>query len=141
MLEEEGIENAWKRHRRLADGARAAVKAWGLQMLCKEPRWYSDSLTVVETPQGVDSNKVVQNAYAKYNLSLGTGLSKVNGKVFRIGHLGNMDEIMCLSSLAGAEMALLDAGVKITPGSGVGAAVAHFQKTSAIIPTRESVLS
>lgn len=140
MMEQEGIENAWARHHRLAEGTRKAVAAWGLTTLCKEPRWFSDSLTVVETPAGVDSNLIVKNAFAKYNLSLGLGLSEVNGKVFRIGHLGNMDEIMCLSSLAGTEMALLDSGVVITPGSGVGAAVQYFKDTSTVIPTRESVL-
>jgi alanine-glyoxylate transaminase / serine-glyoxylate transaminase / serine-pyruvate transaminase len=134
MLREEGIENAWARHHRLGEGTRLAVEAWGLKTLCKNPRWKSDSLTVVETPAGVDSNLVVKNAYAKYNLSLGLGLSEVNGKVFRIGHLGNMDEIMCLSSLAGTEMALIDAG------QGVGAAVEYFQKTSKVIKSRESVL-
>lgn len=102
MLEEEGIENVWARHTRLATGTRKAVAAWGLAPLCKTPRWQSDSLTVVETPAGIDANLVVKNAYAKYNLSLGLGLAQVNGKVFRIGHLGNMDDIMNLSSLAGA---------------------------------------
>jgi alanine-glyoxylate transaminase / serine-glyoxylate transaminase / serine-pyruvate transaminase len=140
MLTEEGIENTWARHHRLAEGTRKAVAAWGLQPLCRTPRWQSDSLTVVETPPGIDSNRVVQNAYAKYNLSLGLGLSKVNGKVFRIGHLGNMDTVMSLSALAGAEMALLDAGVKIKPGMGVGAAVQYFQETSSVIRTRESVI-
>ena len=81
---------------------------------------------------------VVKNAYAKYNLSLGVGLTKVAGKVFRIGHLGNMDEVMLLGALAGTEMALIDAGIKIEPGSGVKEAVKHFQETSAVIPTRQA---
>ncbi len=68
---------------RLADGTRKAVEGWGLQLLCKESRWRSDSLTVIETPKGVDSNLIVKNAYAKYNLSIGVGLSQVNGKVRR----------------------------------------------------------
>ena len=140
MMQEEEMENVWARHHRLGSGVRAAVAAWGLNLLCTTPRWHSDALTVIETPQGVNSNLVVKNAYAKYNLSLGLGLSEVDGKVFRIGHLGNMDEVMCLSSLAGTEMALLDAGVAITPGSGVGAAVKYFQETSAPIRTRESLL-
>ena len=80
---------------------------------------------------------MVKNAYAKYNLSLGVGLTKVAGKVFRIGHLGNMDEVMLLGALAGTEMALLDAGIKIQPGSGVAEAVKYFQETSSVIPTRE----
>jgi len=137
LLRSEGIENVWARHHRLGTGARLAVKAWGLKLLCENERWASDALTVIETPAGVDSGLVIKNAFAKYNLSLGLGLSQVQGKVFRIGHLGNMDEIMLLSALAGTEMALLDAGVKITPGSGVGAALAHFQKTKGIYPTRE----
>ena len=86
--------------------------------------------------QGIDSNLVVKNAYAKYNLSLGVGLTKVAGKVFRIGHLGNMDEVMLLGALAGTEMALTDAGVKVQPGSGVGEAIKYFQETSKVIPTR-----
>jgi len=88
-------------------------------------------------PEGVDSATVVKYAYSKYNLSLGVGLAEVKGKVFRIGHLGNMDEVMLLGALAGTEMALLDAGVQLTPGSGVGAALAHFQQTKQLIPTRE----
>eukprot|EP01025_Chloroclados_australasicus_P058866 TRINITY_DN7436_c0_g1_i9.p1 TRINITY_DN7436_c0_g1~~TRINITY_DN7436_c0_g1_i9.p1 ORF type:complete len:529 (+),score=51.14 TRINITY_DN7436_c0_g1_i9:151-1587(+) len=140
MLQEEGIENTWARHHRLGEGTRKAVAAWGLQTLCREPRWHSDALTVVEMPEGINSNKVLEAAFAKYNLSLGLGLAQVNGKVFRIGHLGNMDEIMSLSALAGTEMALLDAGVKLTPGSGVGAAVQYYQKTSNVIKSRESVI-
>lgn len=72
-----------------------------------------------------------------YNLSIGVGLSKVNGKVFRIGHLGNMDELMMCSALSGAEMAMIDSGMKIKPGSGVGAAIDYWQKTAKVIPTRE----
>ena len=87
--------------------------------------------------QGIDSNLVVKNAYDKYNLSLGVGLTKVAGKVFRIGHLGNMDEVMLLGALAGTEMALLDAGIEIEAGSGVKEAVKHFRETSSVIPTRE----
>lgn len=88
--------------------------------------------------QGTDSSLVVKNAYAKYNLSLGVGLTKVAGKVFRIGTLGNMDEVMLLGALAGTEMALLDSGIKIEPGSGVKEAVKHFRETSAVIPTRQA---
>lgn len=137
LMKAEGFENVIKRHNRLGEGARKAVKGWGLELLCKDPRWRSDSLTVIETPKGVDSNLVVKNAYAKYNLSLGVGLTKVAGKVFRIGHLGNMDEVMLLGALAGTEMALIDAGIKIEPGSGVKEAIKHFQATSSVIPTRE----
>ncbi|KAI8466678.1 MAG: pyridoxal phosphate-dependent transferase [Monoraphidium minutum] len=137
MLREEGMANVTARHHRLAEGTRMAVEAWGLKLLCKHPRWRSDSLTVIEVPEGVDSNLIVKNAYSKYNLSIGVGLSKVNGKVFRIGHLGNMDELMMCSALSGAEMAMIDSGMKIKPGSGVGAAIEYWQKTSKVIPTRE----
>jgi alanine-glyoxylate transaminase/serine-glyoxylate transaminase/serine-pyruvate transaminase len=140
MLKEEGMQNVHARHFRLAEGARKAVEGWGLQTLCKDPRWKSDSLTVIETPAGIDSQKVVDIAYAKYNLSLGIGLDKVKGKVFRIGHLGNMDELMLCSALCGAEMAMIDAGVKIAPGSGVSKAIDYFQKTAKVIPTRESLV-
>jgi alanine-glyoxylate transaminase/serine-glyoxylate transaminase/serine-pyruvate transaminase len=91
-------------------------------------------------PEGIDSNKVVKQAYARYNLSIGIGLSQVNGKVFRIGHLGNNDELMMASALAGAEMAMIEAGVKIAPGSGIGRAIDYWQKTSKVIKTRESLV-
>lgn len=80
-------------------------------------------------------------ATRRYNLSLGIGLADVKGKVFRIGHLGNMDELMLSSALCGAEMALIDAGVPITPGSGVARAIEYWQKTSRVIPTREGLVS
>ncbi|KAJ9515022.1 pyridoxal phosphate-dependent transferase [Haematococcus lacustris] len=141
LLRAEGFQNVVARHHRLAEGARAAVAGWGLQTLCKNPRWKSDSLTVVETPPGIDSNKIVNAAYAKYDLSIGIGLAHINGKVFRIGHLGNMNEVMLLGALCGVEMAMRDAGIDITPGSGVGKAVAYFHQTAKVIPTRESLLA
>jgi len=137
LLREEGMRNVAARHHRLAEGTRRAVAGWGMELLCEKERWYSDTLTVVKTPEHVDSNVVIKNALAKYNLSLGVGLLKVNGKVFRIGHLGNMDELMMCSALSGTEMALIDAGVDITPGVGVGKAIEYWQKTSKVIPTRE----
>jgi len=140
MLKEEGFENVVARHHRLAEGVRKAVEGWGLQTLCKNPRWKSDSLTVIEVPAGIDSNKIVKNAYAKYDLSLGIGLAQVNGKVFRIGHLGNMNELMLVSALAGAEMAMIDAGMSLKTGSGVGKAIEYWQKSAKIIKTRESLL-
>lgn len=136
LLMAEGFENTIKRHHRLAEGTRKAVDAWGLKLLCKEPRWNSDSLTVVKVPEGIDSGRIVKEAFSRYNLSLGVGLMKVAGKVFRIGHLGNMDEVMSASALAGTEMALLNAGVKIEPGSGVGAAIKYWSDSSSVIKTR-----
>lgn len=131
------MENVHARHHRLAEGTRKAVEGWGLELLCKEKRWNSDTLTVVQTPEGIDSNRVIKSALAKYNLSLGVGLLKVDGKVFRIGHLGNMDELMMCSALCGTEMALIDAGTGIAPGSGVSKAIDYWQKTGKVIPTRE----
>jgi len=140
LLKSEGLDNVVARHARLADGTRKAVAGWGLQLLCKNPRWQSDSLTVIEVPAGHDSNKVVKNAYARYNLSIGVGLSQVNGKVFRIGHLGNMDELMLASAICGAEVAMVDAGIPIKLGSGISKALEFWQQTSSVIKTRESLL-
>ncbi|KAK9807206.1 hypothetical protein WJX73_008893 [Symbiochloris irregularis] len=141
LLKHEGFENVIARHHRLAEGTRRAAKAWGLELLVKDPRWNSDSLTVIQVPEGIDSGLIVKNAYAKYNLSIGVGLSKVAGKVFRIGHLGNSDEIMIASALAGTEMALNDVGVKVKFGSGVGAALEYWQSTSKPIKGRDDLLS
>uniref|UniRef100_A0A0G4I6S1 alanine--glyoxylate transaminase n=1 Tax=Chromera velia CCMP2878 TaxID=1169474 RepID=A0A0G4I6S1_9ALVE len=140
MLKEEGIENVWARHERLAEATRLAVAAWGLRPLCHEKRWLSNALTVVECPEGKDSNAIVKAAYAKHNLSIGLGLGPLNGKAFRIGHLGNMDEIMLLGGLAGVELSLMDVGVPIKPGSGVGAAIEFLQKSGKVIKSRESVI-
>ncbi|HEY7690301.1 MAG TPA: aminotransferase class V-fold PLP-dependent enzyme, partial [Dongiaceae bacterium] len=105
MLLGEGLENVFARHHRMAEGVRKAVGAWGLSLCAKHPRWYSDTVSAIRVPDGFDGNEVVRNAYDRYNLSLGVGLSKVAGKVFRIGHLGNLNELMILTALAGAEMA------------------------------------
>ena len=136
-MNEEGLHNVFARHRRLAEGTRAAVKAWGLKLLCENPRWYSDALTVIQVPRGIDSGDIVKTAFAKYNLSIGVGLMRVQGEVFRIGHLGDMNEVSQLGAIAGVEMTLIDCGVKVKPGSGVGAAVKYFQETSSVIPTRD----
>lgn len=140
LLRSEGMDNVVARHHRLAEGTRAAVEGWGLKLLCKHPRWNSDSLTVVAVPEGFDSTRIVKEAFARYNLSLGLGLSEVTGKVFRIGHLGNMDEVMMTSAISGAEMAMISAGLPITPGSGIARAIDYWQKTSKVIPTRECML-
>jgi len=137
ILKEETIEGVWARHERMARATRAAVDAWGLKLLCKDPRWYSNALTVVEAPEGVCTNDIVKTAYCKYNLTIGVGLSKLNGKVFRIGHLGDLNEVSILGAIAGVEMVLKDNGVNIVLGSGTGAATKYFQETSGVIPTRE----
>jgi alanine-glyoxylate transaminase/serine-glyoxylate transaminase/serine-pyruvate transaminase len=129
MLLDEGLENVFNRHRRLADGVRAAVDAWGLATCAKAPAWYSDTVTAIVVPQGFDANDVIKAAYYDYDVSLGAGLSKVAGKVFRIGHLGYLNEIMVLQALGGAELAMRKVGIPFEPGVGVGAAVRAFSAT------------
>jgi alanine-glyoxylate transaminase/serine-glyoxylate transaminase/serine-pyruvate transaminase len=130
MLLAEGLDEISARHHRLATGVRAAVEAWGIQLCAKHPKWYSDTVSAVVVPDGFDAKQVINTAYYDYNLSLGAGLSKVSGKVFRIGHLGYLNELMVLAALGGAEMALLDCGIPIKAGSGVGAAVECYRKTA-----------
>ncbi len=123
MLQEEGLENVFRRHARLAAGVRAAVtEGWKLRLCAKQPRWYSNTVSAILVPEGVNGAQVIDVAFRRYNLALGAGLSKVAGKLFRIGHLGDLNELMLLGAIAGAEMAMLDVGVRIEPGSGVAAA-------------------
>ncbi len=128
-IEEEGLENILARHAYLAGGVRAAVtEGWGLKLCAKEPKWYSDTVSAILVPEGFDAAKVIARAYARYNLSLGAGLSKVAGKVFRIGHLGDLNELMLMGAIAGAEMAMMDVGIPVKAGSGVAAASAYWRK-------------
>ena len=129
LLLAEGMENVYARHYRLAEGVRRAVKAWGLTQ-CAQPGFESNSVTAVVVPADKDARDVISIAYKKYNLSLGGGLSEVAGKVFRIGHLGDLNDVSLLGALAGTEMAMLDAGIAITPGSGVAAAVEYYRSTA-----------
>ena len=122
MLLEEGLENVFARHHRLAGGVRAAVSAWGLDLCTKSPMWYSDTVSAIMVPPNVKGEAIIDIAYKRYNLSLGAGLARMAGKLFRIGHMGDLNELMLLGALAGTEMALRDAGVHVVPGSGVGAA-------------------
>ena len=128
MLLEEGLTNVFARHHRLAGAVRAAVEAWGLRNCAQGPEWYSDTVTAVMVPEAFDANDVIKTAYHRYDLSLGGGLNKVAGKVFRIGHLGWLNEIMVLQALGGVELAMHDVGIKFEPGAGVGAAVLHLSK-------------
>ncbi len=123
MLLEEGMENVTARHKRLATGVRAAVKAWGLRECAKRPEIASNTLTAVLMPDGMDSAKLIDIAFKRYDVSLGAGLGEVLGKVFRIGHLGDTNALTLAGALGGIEMALVDAGVNVTLGSGVGAAL------------------
>jgi alanine-glyoxylate transaminase/serine-glyoxylate transaminase/serine-pyruvate transaminase len=123
MLAEEGLENVFKRHSYLAGGVRAAVlEGWKLKLCATSPKWHSDTVSAIMVPDGINGADVIARAFKRYNLALGAGLSKVAGKLFRIGHLGDLNELMLLGALGGAEMAMLDSGVKVEPGSGAAAA-------------------
>ena len=121
-LLEEGMPNVIARHNRLATGVRAAVAAWGLQTCALTPDLASDTVTAIRTPEGVDARDVIKIAYDRYNASFGSGLGPLAGKVFRIGHIGDSNEGMCLTAIALAELSLAAAGAKVRFGSGVAAA-------------------
>ena len=116
MLTEEGLENVFVRHKRFAEATRVAVKAWGLEILCKNPEEYSDSLAAVIVPDGHDADSLRKIILDHYNMSLGTGLAKVAGKVFRIGHLGDFNELMLAGTLAGVEMGLMKSKIPYKKG-------------------------
>ncbi len=126
MLQEEGLANVFTRHQRLAAACRAAVKAWGLEVLCQNPDEYSPVLTAVLMPPSHDADRFRKIALEKYNISLGSGLGKVACKVFRIGHLGECNELSLLGALSGVELGLSAAGVPHRSG-GVAAAMASFE--------------
>jgi len=130
LLFDEGLENVYARHHRLAEGVRRAVKAWGLKPCAAAPKWYSDTVTAILAPPSVNAAEVIHIAYHRYNISLGAGLSQVAGKVFRIGHLGDNSDVRMMAALGGVEMAMRDAGIRIKPGSGVGAAVEYYRSTA-----------
>jgi len=127
MLLDEGMDNVAARHKRLANGVRAAVTAWGLTPCARRPEIASDSLTAVVVPADKDARTVIDIAFTRYDIAMGSGLSEVAGKVFRIGHLGDMNALTLAGALAGVEMALADAGFDIMLGSGVGAALAEWR--------------
>ena len=130
LIAEEGIESIFARHHRLAMGVRAAVDAWGLKLCAKEKKWHSDTVSAIYVPEGIDGNNVLKTAFYRYNTSLGTGLNKLNGRVFRIGHLGALNEFMVGGVLFAVEMTLKDCGVNLKLGSGTGAAAEYFSKTA-----------
>ncbi|KQT55231.1 MULTISPECIES: aminotransferase class V-fold PLP-dependent enzyme [unclassified Aureimonas] len=133
LLFEEGLENVFARHRHVASGVRAAVSAWGLHLVAKEAKWHSDTVSAVYTPPGVDAVAVLRRAFDRYGVSFGSGLARLNGKVFRIGHIGATNEVMLLGALAAAEMALVDCGARIELGSGVAAAQSSYGARPAVL--------
>ena len=122
LLEEEGLSAVFHRHARHAEATRRAVTAWGLEVLCADPREHSNSLTAVLVPDGYDADRLREIILEAFDMSLGTGLGKLRGRVFRIGHLGHFNDLMLCGTLAGVEMGLHRAGIPHRPG-GVTAAV------------------
>jgi len=133
LLFDEGLPQVFARHHRLAEGIRRGVSALGLSLCALDPRWYSDTVTAIRTPDGVDAAEVCRIGFHRYRTSFGGGLSKVAGLVFRIGHLGDLNEVMCLAALASAEMSLADAGAKVELGAGVAAAQDYYRGTTAAL--------
>jgi alanine-glyoxylate transaminase/serine-glyoxylate transaminase/serine-pyruvate transaminase len=129
MLHEEGLENVFARHARLAEATRRAVRGWGLEMLATDPREYSNTLTAIVVPDGVDSDAVRKTILERFDMSLGVGLGKVKGRVFRIGHLGSFNELMLAATLCGVQMGLRLCGVEA--GDGVGAALEYLTSPQA----------
>ncbi|MCP5013424.1 MAG: aminotransferase class V-fold PLP-dependent enzyme [Aestuariibacter sp.] len=127
LLEEEGLNNVFARHRRHGEATRRAVRAWGLEILCLVPEEYSAALTAIMVPQGHDADQLRNVILERFNMSLGTGLSKVQGRVFRIGHLGDFNDLMLAGTLAGVEMGLAAAGIPFNKG-GINAALDYLTK-------------
>jgi alanine-glyoxylate transaminase/serine-glyoxylate transaminase/serine-pyruvate transaminase len=125
MLEEEGLPNVLARHARLAGAARAAVRAWGLEIMCQRPDEYSSVVTTVRMPEGHDAEALRTLVFERFNLTLGAGLGRLKGNTFRIGHLGDFNELMLAGTLAGVEMGLALAGVPFSRG-GIDAALAEL---------------
>jgi alanine-glyoxylate transaminase / serine-glyoxylate transaminase / serine-pyruvate transaminase len=125
MMEEEGLDNIVARHERMAEATRRAVRAWGLEILCADPKAYANALTAILVPEGVNADQVRATILDLYDVSLGAGLGKVAGKIFRFGHLGWMNELTVIGGIAGVELGLAAAGVKHKSG-GAQAAIDYF---------------
>lgn len=130
MILDEGLENVFARHHRMAQGVREAVSAWGLELCAASPDLYSDTVSAIRTPEGFDATSIVTHAASKYGVAFGVGLGEVAGKVFRIGHLGSLTDVMALSGIATAEMCMVDLGLDIKLGSGVAAAQEYYRNTA-----------
>ncbi|MHA7874361.1 L-aspartate--glyoxylate aminotransferase BhcA [Roseivivax sp.] len=133
MLLAEGLDNVFARHHRIAEGVRAAVAAWGLELCATSPEVYSDTVSAIRTPDGFDATRIVTHAAETYGVAFGVGLGEVAGKVFRIGHLGSLTDVMTLSGIATAEMCMKDLGLEITLGSGVAAAQDYYRGHPALL--------
>lgn len=127
MIMEEGLDNVIARHAHMAEGVRAAVRGWGLELCAEGPDVYSDTVSAIVVPDGFDASKIVSRAATVYGTAFGAGLGEVAGKVFRIGHLGMITEGMLLQGIATAEMVMVDLGLPVQLGSGVAAAQEHYR--------------
>ena len=135
MLLQEGLSNVFARHHRIAEGVRRAVKdGWKLRLCAQAEEWESDTVSAIYVPDDKDARHVISTAYHKYHMSLGAGLHEVAGRVFRIGHLGDLNELQVAASLAGCEMAMRDNGIDIEAGSGVAAASEYWRKNLPSLP-------
>ena len=128
LLNEEGLDNVFARHARLSEATRRAVRAWGLDIWCRDPHYYSDAVTTVAMPEGHNADAFRKLVLDTFDMSLGTGLNRLAGKAFRIGHLGDTNELTVMGALTGVEMGLELAGVPHQKG-GVAAAMAYLAGT------------
>jgi alanine-glyoxylate transaminase/serine-glyoxylate transaminase/serine-pyruvate transaminase len=130
MMEEEGFAAIHARHARLAEGVRRAVGAWELKLCARDPERRSNTVTTIVVPEGKDARQVIDLAFRKWDLALGSGLGRLNGKVFRIGHLGDCNALMLLAAIGGAELAMHDAGIQVPYGAGVAAAQRWYHESA-----------
>ncbi len=130
MLFEEGLDNVFARHHRIAEGVRAAVAAWGMELCAKSPDLYSDSVSAIYVPDGFSSDALTNHAYDTYRVSFGVGLGEMAGKAFRIGHLGQLSDVLALAGIAAIEMAMKDLDYPVRMGAGVAAAQDHYRSTA-----------
>lgn len=138
MLHEEGLDNVFARHRKLSAATRAAVNTWGLEVLCSNPHHYSDSLTAVRLPQGHDADHFRQVVLEHFNMSLGNGLAKLSGRVFRIGHLGDFNTLMLMGTLSGVEMGFELAAIPYRPGGIMAAMDSLCGRTPAVASLKKA---
>jgi alanine-glyoxylate transaminase / serine-glyoxylate transaminase / serine-pyruvate transaminase len=130
MMQEEGLANIHARHARLGEGVRRAVAAWELRLCARDPERRSNTVTAILVPEGKDARHVIEHAYTRWDMALGSGLGRLNGKVFRIGHLGDCNEGMLLGAIALAELAMHDAGIAVPYGAGVAAAQRWYHESA-----------
>ncbi|QGX97451.1 aminotransferase class V-fold PLP-dependent enzyme [Roseovarius faecimaris] len=130
MIFEEGLDNVFARHARIAEGVREAVRAWGLKLCAHRPELYSDTVSAIYVPDGFNSDELTNHIFDHYGVSFGVGLGEMAGKAFRIGHLGSLTDVMALSGIATVEMAMADLGYPVELGSGTRAAQEYYRQTT-----------